>query len=131
MLSEFLRDRPPSNHALQVLLLHFPDPLQVRELVLQLVVGAVEPIPPAPALPRSPMNPQGAADRVAKLLPPQLVLLREDLDSIGQPGALDLNIELARDVVDVDARLARQDGGFEEDPKMPAAFRLFQCGLDP
>src|ERR1035438_8396032 len=83
-----------------MLLLHFPDPLQVRELILQFVVGAVEPIPPAPALPRSPMNPQGAADRVAKFLAPQLILLREDLDSIGQPGSLDLNIELARYVVD-------------------------------
>src|SRR5689334_24681750 len=56
VLSEFLRDRLSSNHALQVLLFHFLDPLQVRELILQLVVGAVEPMSPAPALPRSPMD---------------------------------------------------------------------------
>ena len=34
-------------------------------------------------------------------------------------------------MVDVDARLARQNRGFEEYPEMPAASRLFQCGLDP
>src|SRR6266852_3240013 len=33
-LSEFLRNRSPRNHAPQVLFLHFPEALQIRELIL-------------------------------------------------------------------------------------------------
>src|SRR5713226_424632 len=34
VLSEFLRNRFPFNRAPQVLFLHFPNPLQIRELIL-------------------------------------------------------------------------------------------------
>jgi hypothetical protein len=71
-----------------------------------------------------PNETQGCADRISKLVRPQLVLLREDFDPLRETCALYLNVEFGCQMVDVDAGVAGEHWTLEEHPKVPATLRF-------
>src|SRR5882724_12046140 len=89
------------NERLELLLAHFSKPVQVRNLFFQIVVRTVEPISPVCAA----MNSKRSTNGVPKFSFSQLIVLREDFDSLRQASAFDSYSEAQHQVVDVDSAL--------------------------
>ena len=65
------------------------NPAQIRQLIGERVVGAIEPEAPAPALPRAAMHSRWGPDGVPEFALSQLVLSGKDFEPLGQPRPLD------------------------------------------
>src|SRR6266849_3430281 len=103
-----------------------PDSRQVSQLVVEAVIGSVEPVPRADRA----MNSNWASDRVSKITLLQLVVLREDLDSLGCSGTLHRNFQLLGHTCDPQPALARQQRALAKDPEVSAAPAHLQRSLD-
>src|SRR5215470_11243881 len=111
---------------MQLLFTHLAEALQVRHLLFERVVRAVEPEPPlGPAV-----NPKRPANGVSKLTSLQLVVLGKDFDAFHQTGPLDGNLQPQGEVVDIDPAFPRELWLLEEDPEVAAAFAHLQRGLN-
>src|SRR5260370_29400832 len=92
----FVRNERP-----ELFLAHFSKPIQVRDLPFQVIISPIEPISPV----CSAMNPKRSTNGVPKFSLSQLIVLREDFDSLRQASAFDSYPEAQRQVVDVDSAL--------------------------
>src|SRR5260370_39906 len=91
------------NERPELLLAHFSKPIQVRGLSFQVIISPIEPISPV----CSAMNSKRSTNGVPKFSLSQLIVLREDFDSLRQASASDAHSEFQRQVVDVDSALPR------------------------
>ena len=106
----------------QFLLSHFPQTVEIADLVLQRVIGAVEPESAAGAS----VDSQRTADGVAKVPGADGVVLGKHLDPVGQTRALYRHTQPQCKIMDVDSAFSGQQGRCQEDPKMPSALAHFQ-----
>ena len=113
-------DEPP-----QFFLGDFSQTVEVCDLVLQRVIGAVKPESAVGAS----VDSQRTANGVAKLSGSDGVVLRKHLDALGQARALHRHSQPQSKIMDVDSALLGQQGRCQEDPKMPTALAHLQRRL--
>src|ERR1700683_5105601 len=109
----------------ELLLGQFRHPFQECQLIVEVVIGAVEPEPRADRA----MNSQRSTDSIAEVAILQLIMLREYLDSLGRPRSLYRDTEFLSQAGDQQTALAGQKRLLSEYPKVGAAPTLFQCRL--
>src|SRR5580658_6540898 len=97
--------------------------LEECQLIVEIVIGAVEPEPSADRA----VNSQRSTDRIAEVAILQLVMLREYLDSFGRPGTFYRDTELLCQARDKQPTLSGQKRLFAKYPKVGASPALFQC----
>ena len=83
---------------------HFPQTVEVRDLVLQGVISAVK---PKSAIGAS-VNSQRTANRVAELAGSYGIVLRKHLDAVRQARALHRHSQPQSKIMDVDSALLQQ-----------------------
>src|SRR5664280_3870846 len=92
-------DDPP-----QFFLSDLSQTVEVCDLVLQRVIGAVEPKPAVGAT----VNSQRSTNRVAKLAGANGIMLRKDLDALCQARTLHRHSQFPGKIMDVDSAVPRQ-----------------------
>src|SRR5579864_5400162 len=96
--------------------------LEESQLIVEIVIGAVEPEPRADRA----VNSQRSTDSIAKVAILQLVMLREYLDSLGRSRSFDRDTELLSQTGDQKPALSGQERLLSKYPKVGAAPTLFQ-----
>src|SRR5580698_359834 len=97
--------------------------LEESQLIVEIVIGAIEPEPSADRA----VNSQRSTDRIAEVAILQLVMLREYLDSLGIPRSFYRDAELLSQAGDQQPALSGQKRLLAKYPKVGAASALFQC----
>src|ERR1700732_4308655 len=97
--------------------------LEEGQLIVEIVIGAIEPEPSADRA----VNSQRSTDSIAEVAILQLVVLREYLDSFGRPSSLYRNTEFLSQAGYHQAALPSQKRLFSKYPKVGAAPALFEC----
>src|SRR5579863_7477984 len=100
--------------------------LEESQLIVEIVIGAIE---PEPSTDRA-VNSQWSTDRIAEVAILQLVMLREYLDSLGRPRSFYRDTEFLSQAGYQQPALSGQERLLAEYPKVGAAPTLFQCRLD-
>ena len=116
-LSKFL------DQSAQVLLGKLRHAFQECKLIVEVVVGAVEPKPGTDGA----VNSERAADGIAEVAVLKLIVFREDLDSLRDASAFHWNTELLSQTRDQQPALPGQKRLLPEDPQVRATSALFQC----
>src|ERR1700730_3500857 len=99
--------------------------LEECQLIVEIVIGTVEPEPSADRA----MNSQRSTDRIAEVAILQLVMLREYLDSLGRPRSFYRDTEFLSQAGDQEPALSGQKRLLAKYPKVGAAPTLFQRRL--
>src|SRR6202451_4302901 len=99
--------------------------LEECQLIVEIVIGAVEPEPSADRA----VNSQRSTDGIAEVAILQLIMLREYLDSLGRARSLYRDAEFLGQAGDQQAALTGQERLLSENPKVGAPAALFQCRL--
>src|ERR1700688_270962 len=99
--------------------------LEECQLIVEIVIGAVEPEPSADRA----VNSQRSTDRIAEVAILQFVMLREYLDSLGRPRSFYRDTEFLSQAGDQQPALSSQKRLLAKYPKVSAAPALFQCRL--
>src|SRR5208283_2673774 len=107
----------------QALLGKLRHPFEECQLIVETVVGAVEPKPRTDCA----VNSQRPAEGIAEVAILQFVVFREYLDSLGGPRSLHRDTELLGQAGDQEAALSGQERLLPEDPQVRAAPALLQC----
>src|ERR1019366_3534462 len=115
------------NEPPQFFLGDFSQAVEVCDLVLQRVIGAVKPKSAVGAT----VNSQRTTNGVAKLSGADSVVLREHLDAVCQALAFYRHSQPQSKTMDVGSALLGQQRCCEEDPKMPTALAHLQRRLQP
>src|ERR1022692_4719110 len=97
--------------------------LEECHLIVEIVIGAVEPEPGADRA----VNSQRSTDGIAEVAILQLIMLREYLDSLGRPRSFYRDTEFLGQAEDQQPALSGQKGLLAKYPKVGAAAALFQC----
>src|SRR6266852_2450870 len=97
--------------------------LEECQLIIEVVIGAVEPEPRADRA----MNSQRSTDSIAEVAILQLVMLREYLNSLGRPRSFYRDTEFLSQAGDQQPALSGQERLLSKYPKVGAAPTLFQC----
>src|SRR5436309_1334215 len=96
--------------------------LEECQLIVEIVIGAVEPEPSADRA----VNSQRSTDRIAEVAILQFVMLREYLDSLGRPRSFYRDTEFLSQAGDQQPALSRQKRLLSKYPKVGAPAALFQ-----
>src|SRR6266478_6542058 len=99
--------------------------LEECQLIVEIVIGTVEPEPSADRA----ENSQRSTDSIAEVAILQLIVLREYLDSLGRSGSFYRDTELLSQARDQQPALSGQKRLLAKYPKVSAAPALFQCGV--
>src|SRR5580700_5298355 len=99
--------------------------LEESQLIVEIVIGAIEPEPSADRA----VNSQRSTDGVSEVAILQLVMLREYLDSLGRPCSFYRDTELLSQAGDQQPALSGQKRLLSKYPKVSAAPALFQCSV--
>src|SRR5271170_7031808 len=99
--------------------------LEESQLIVEIVIGAIEPEPSADRT----VNSQRSTDGVSEVAILQLVMLREYLDSLGRPRSFYRDTEFLGQAGDQQPALSGQKRLLAKYPKVGAASALFQRGL--
>src|ERR1700722_2935724 len=118
-LSQFLEE------SCELLLGQLRHALEECQLIVEIVIGAVE---PEPSTDRA-VDSQRSTDSIAEVAILQLVMLREYLDSLGRPRSFYRDTEFLSQAGDQQPALSGQERLLSEYPKVCAAPTLFQCRL--
>ena len=97
--------------------------LEECQLIVEVVVGAVEPEPSADRA----VNSQRSTDGIAEVAILQLVMLREYLDSLGRSGSFYRDTELLSQAGDQQPALSGQKRLLAKYPKVSSAPALFSA----
>src|SRR6202162_2498954 len=116
-LSQLLEQNP------EVLLGQLRHALEESQLIVEIVIGAVEPEPSADRA----VNSQRSTDRIAEVAILQLIMLREYLDSLGRPSSFYRDTEFLGQAGGQQPALSGQKRLLAKYPKVGAAPALFQC----
>src|SRR5579863_10096160 len=100
--------------------------LEECQLIVEIVIGAVEPEPSADRA----VNSQRSTDSIAEVAILQLIMLREYLYSLGRPRSFYRDTEFLSQAGDQQPALSGQERLLSKYPKVGAAPALFQCRLD-
>src|SRR5216684_9224773 len=109
----------------ELLLGQLRHPFQECQLIVEVVVGAVEPKPSADRA----VNSQRSTDGIAEVTILQLIMLREYLDSLGRPRSFYRDTEFLSQAGYQQPALSGQERLLSKYPKVSAAPTLFQCRL--
>src|SRR6202050_5644998 len=99
--------------------------LEESQLIVEVVIGAIEPEPRADRA----VNSQRSTDSIAEVAILQLIVLPEYLDALGRSGSFDRNTELLSQAGDQQPALSGQKRLLAKYPKVSAAPALFQGRL--
>src|SRR5258708_11389811 len=99
--------------------------LEECQLIVEIVIGTVEPEPRADRA----MNSQRSTDSIAEIAILQLIMLREYLDSLGRPRSFYRDTEVLSQAGDQQPALSGQERLLSTYPKVGAAAALLQCGV--
>src|SRR6202051_4957198 len=95
------------------------------QLIVEIVISAIEPEPSADRA----VNSQRSTDSIAEVAILQLIVLREYLDSLGRPRSFYRDTEFLSKAGDQQPALSGQERLLSKYPKVGAAPTLFQCRL--
>ena len=101
--------------------------LEECQLIVEIVIGAVEPEPSADRA----VNSQRSTDGIAEVAILQLIMLREYLDSLGRPSSFYRDTQFLSQAGDQQPALSGQERLLSKYPKVSAAPTLFQRRLHP
>src|SRR5580692_4847689 len=107
----------------ELLLGQLRHPLEECQLIVEIVIGAIEPEPSADRT----VNSQRSTDGIAEVAILQLIMLREYLDSLGRPRSLHRDTEVLSQAGYQQPALSSQKWLLSKYPKVGAAPALFQC----
>src|SRR5580658_9466888 len=110
----------------QLFLRKLPDPFEKFQLVVEVVVCAVEPEPRADR----PVNSERPADGITEVAILKFVMFREYLDSLGRACSLYRDTELRSQAGDQQPALSGEERLCSEYPQVRAPPALFQCRLN-
>src|SRR5580700_1722358 len=96
--------------------------LEESELIVEIVIGTIEPEPSADRA----VNSQRSTDGIAEVAILQLIVLGEYLDSLGRPCSFYRDTELLCQTGDQQSALSSQEWLLSKYPKVGAAPALFQ-----
>src|SRR6266436_9574947 len=99
--------------------------LEECQLIVEVVIGTVEPEPSADRA----VNSQRSTDGIAEVAILQLVMFREYLDSLGRPRSFYRDTQFLSQAGDQQPALTGQERLLSKYPKVGAAPTLFQCRL--
>src|SRR5260370_21845085 len=99
--------------------------LEESQLIVEIVIGAVEPEPSADGA----VNSQRSTDGIAEVAILQLIMLREYLDSLGRPSSFYRDTQFLSQAGDQQPALSGQERLLSKYPKVSAAPTLFQRRL--
>src|ERR1700683_5087766 len=97
--------------------------LEESKLIVEVVIGAVEPEARADRA----VNSQRSTDRVAEIAILQLIMLREYLDSLGRPRSFYRDTEFLSQAGDQQPAVSGKKRLLSKYPKVGASAALFQC----
>src|SRR6202790_208747 len=120
-LSQLLEQSP------ELLLGQLRHALEECQLIVEIVIGAIEPEPSADRA----VNSQRSTDRIAEVAILQFVMLREYLDPLGGPRSFYRDTEFLSQAGDQQPALSGQKRLLAKYPKVGAAPALFQCRVHP
>src|SRR5579872_3322502 len=114
-LSQLLEQNP------ELLLGQLRHAFEESQLIVEIVIGAVEPEPGADRA----VNSQRSTDRIAEVAILQFVMLREYLDSLGRPRSFYRDTEFLSQAGDQQLALSGQKRLLSKYPKVGASPTLF------
>src|ERR1700693_1527641 len=115
-LSQLLEQNP------ELLLGQLRHAFEESQLIVEIVISAIEPEPSADRA----VNSQRSTDSIAEVAILQLIVLREYLDSLGRPRSFYRDTEFLSQAGDQQPALSSQKRLLSENPKVGAAPALFQ-----
>ncbi len=102
----------PGDETPNLILSDLPQPLEVLNLLFEVIFGSVEPKPAA----GSTMNSERPSDRVSEFTRTEFIVLWKNLDPFRQPVSFHRDSKAQRQVVDVDPALTGQERCIQENP---------------
>src|SRR3984893_8464125 len=125
LLLSFARLSQLPEQSSELLLGQLRHALEECQLIVEIVVGAIEPEPSADRA----VNSQWSTDSIAKVTILQLIMLREYLDSLGRPRSFYRDTEFLGQAGDQQPALSGQKRLLSKYSKVGASSALFLCRL--